>query len=306
MAEHILVAGATGNLGLKITTALVRQGATVRAIVRKETGAEKISTLKQMGVEVVRVSLQNRVQAFDVCQGINCVVSALSGLADVVIESQKYLLDGAVSAGVPKFIPSDYSLDFTNLKPGSNRNLDLRRSFHEYLDKQNIKATTVFNGAFMDLLTGDMPLILYKLKRILYWGDPSVRMDFTLTDDVADFTAKAALDISTPRYLRIAGDSVTAEDVKNIMNDVTGEKFGKFRPGGIGLLNGFINIAKTFSKSSPDLYPPWQGMQYMRDMMEGRAVVNTHDNDRYGGLHWTSVREYLITSGIINKTFSSI
>ena len=58
--------------------------------------------------------------------------------------------------------------DFTNLIYGKNRNLDFRKKFHEYLNQQSIKSTSIFNGAFMDLLTAEMPLILYKFKRILY------------------------------------------------------------------------------------------------------------------------------------------
>jgi hypothetical protein len=39
------------------------------------------------------------------------------------------------------------------------------------------------------MLTGQMPLILFKLKRVLYWGDADQRMDFTTMDDTAAFTA---------------------------------------------------------------------------------------------------------------------
>jgi hypothetical protein len=35
----------------------------------------------------------------------------LAGLREVVIDAQKKLLDAAIAAGVPRFIPSDYSLD---------------------------------------------------------------------------------------------------------------------------------------------------------------------------------------------------
>jgi hypothetical protein len=41
-----------------------------------------------------------------------------------------------------------------------------------------------------------MPLILFKWKRILYWGDADQRMDFTTVGDTAAFTASAALDPS--------------------------------------------------------------------------------------------------------------
>jgi len=298
MQKTILVAGATGNLGGKISRALIRQGANVIAVVRNETSVNKINSLEQEGIHVVRVNMLSKPELVNCCAGVDCIVSALSGLAEVIIDTQKILVDAAIEAGVQRFIPSDYSLDFTALTPGTNRNLDLRRSFHEYLDRLPIRVTTIFNGAFMDLLTGEMPLILYKFKRVLYWGDPSVKMDLTLTDDVADYTARVAMDDNSPRFLRIAGESVNAHEVRDIMNRISGKKYRLFRAGSISRLNGFIKVAKMFSKDSTDLYPPWQGMQYMRDMMEGKAVITNHDNDRYNGLTWTSIPRYLQNSDV--------
>jgi hypothetical protein len=39
--------------------------------------------------------------------------------------------EGAIAAGVPRFIPSDFSADFTKLPAGENRNFDLRRAFQK-------------------------------------------------------------------------------------------------------------------------------------------------------------------------------
>jgi hypothetical protein len=153
----------------------------------------------------------------------------------------------------------------------------------------------------MDMLTAEMPLILFKFKRVLYWGNPNIKMDLTTTFNVAEFTANVALDNDTPRYLHIAGDHVNAYDVQKIMSEITGLEFGLFNPGGIGLLNTIIKVAKFFNGNSKDLYPAWQGMQYMRDMMEGRAVINSHDNDRYTNIHWTSVKEFLISENVKSK-----
>jgi hypothetical protein len=50
------------------------------------------------------------------------VLSAVAGLRDVVIDAQKVLLESAIAVGIPRFIPSDYSLDFTRFSDGENRN----------------------------------------------------------------------------------------------------------------------------------------------------------------------------------------
>jgi hypothetical protein len=272
--------------------------AEVRAIVRLETDIKKIKNLENQGVKVFQVDTSNQTEITKHCIGAHCLVSALAGLKETVIDAQKIFLDAAVHANVPRFIPSDYSSDFTNLKEGQNRNLDFRRNFHEYLDKAPIKATTIFNGPFMDLLTTDMPLILFKQKRILCWGNANQILEFTTTDNVAEFTAAAALDNDTPRFLRIAGDKLTCNDFVKLLSSLTNKKYKIFRPGGISLLNFIIKVTRFFSPSEKELYPAWQGMQYMRDLMEGRIIFQKYDNDRYSNIKWTSVKQFLINEKV--------
>ncbi len=291
--QTIVVAGATGNLGGRIARALLERGASVRALVRQGTARDKLERLQQLGVTIASVDLSSASQLIPACSGAACVVSALAGLRDVIVEAQAVLLDGAARAGVPRFIPSDYSIDFTKLPPGENRNLDLRRDFHKRLDKAPISATTIFNGAFTDMLTGQMPLILFKLKRVLYWGDADQCMDFTTMDDTAAFTASAALDPSTPRFLRIAGDQLSARELKGVISEVTGKEFRLFHAGGLGMLGTLIKVARTVAPGEKELYPAWQGMQYMRNMLDGRAKLEPLENDRYPGIRWTTARDVL-------------
>jgi len=181
----IVVAGAMGNLGQIITKALLQKRAEVRVLVRPTTNSEKIKYLRELGAKIVVVNMAEASEIAAACQGASCVVSALAGLREVVIDAQKTLLDGAVASGVPRFIPSDYSLDFTPFSDGENRNLDLRREFHTYLDKAPIAATSIFNGAFADMLTDQMPMIMFDKNIVLYWGDADHKMGFTTIENTA-------------------------------------------------------------------------------------------------------------------------
>jgi nucleoside-diphosphate-sugar epimerase len=289
----VVVAGATGNLGGRIARALLDRGASVRALVRPETARERVERLQELGVTTATVDLNTASEVTPACSGACCVVSALQGLRDVIVETQAILLGAAIRAAVPRFIPSDFSIDFTKLPGGDNRNLDLRRDFHKVLDQASISATTVYCGAFADMLTGQMPLILVRLHRVLYWGDADQRMDFTTIDDTAAFTACAALDPSTPRFLRIAGDQLSARELAALASEVTGQKFRLFRAGGLGTLGTIIKVARALAPAEKELYPAWQGMQYMRNMFDGRVKLEPLDNDRYPGIRWTTARDVL-------------
>jgi nucleoside-diphosphate-sugar epimerase len=288
-----VLAGATGNLGGRIARAVLERGGTVRAVVRRNSDPGKIEALRKQGAAIVAVDFNSVSELTEACSGGSCIVSALSGLREVIVEAQALLLDAAVNAGVPRFIPSDYSIDFTKLPPGTNRNLDLRREFHERLDKAPIAATSILNGMFADLLTGQAPLILFKFKRVVYWEDADQRLDFTAMDDTAKFTAAAALDSSTPRFLRIAGDQISARGLVEAVSEVTGKKFRLLRAGGLRRLASLIKVTRAVLPKSSALYPPWQGMQYMHNMFSGRAKLEPLDNDRYPGVRWSAVRDVL-------------
>jgi hypothetical protein len=289
----IVLAGGTGDLGGRIARSLLEKGASVRVLVRRDSDAAKVDALRKSGATIYEVDFHNAAELAKACEGGTCVVSALSGLHYVMVGIQTLLLKAAVAAGVPRFIPSDFSIDFTKLPYGNNRNLDLRKEFKEHLDKADIAATSILNGMFTDLLTGEAPVVLFPLKRVMYYGNPDQLMDFTTIQNTADYTALAALDPSTPRYLRIAGDVLNAHGLKEAATKATGEQFSLFRVGGLGLFNTIIKVTKALTPNSNKVFPAWQGMQYMHDMFTGLPKLKPLDNDRYPEISWTRVAEVL-------------
>ena len=288
-AKVIVVAGATSDLGGRIATALVRRGAQVRALVRPGTTDTNVAAVRATGASPVEVDFSDATALERACLGASCAVSALNGVRSVIIDRQSELLAAAVKAGVPKFIPSDFSADFTQTRPGDNRNFDLRREFMGIADAAPIKVTSILNGAFMDMLGAEMPVIQPGIHRVLYWHDADQPLDFTTKDDVAAYVAAAAMDEATPRILRIAGDVVSVRDLARIMTRATGEQYRPLWAGSLGMLGAMIGITKLIAPGKDAAFPPWQGMQYMRDMFSGRGKLQPLDNDRYPDLRWTTV-----------------
>ena len=287
----IVVAGATGDLGGRIATALLARGASVRALLRHDAGGAARDQLDARGIDVATADARDADSVAAACADAACVVSALNGLSDVILDRQTVLIDAAVRAGVPRFIPSDFSADFTKTLAGRNRNFDLRREFMGRADRAPIRVTSVLNGAFMELLDGDMPLIQSRIRRVLFWGDADQGLDFTTKDDVATYTAAAAMDATTPRILRIAGDSLSVRDMASVLSETTGSNYRPLRAGSMASMSALIGVTKRLAPGGDAVFPAWQGMQYTRDMFDGRVRLDPLDNNRYPGLSWTSVRD---------------
>ena len=299
MKNTILVAGGTGNLGGRIVRDLIKRGAEVRAIVRPETDAEKVEKLKNLGAEVIEVEMSNAEELKNACQDVACVVSALSGLRDVIVDTQTQLLDAAMAAGVPRFIPSDFAADFTRLAEGDNRNFDLRKEFHKTLDKSPIKSTSIMNGAFADILTYGTPIYDFRNYTVGYWGDKADwKMDFTTMDNTADYTAAAALDAETPRVLRIASFQVSPKDLAALGEKVkigSEVKNHEFKLVPMGSLEDFAAANKKARAENPEgekeVFPDWQGKQYLYSMFS--VHHETLDNDRYPDVEWTGAKDVI-------------
>lgn len=293
MEKVILVAGATGNLGNRICRGLVKRGAVVKAVVRTSADPEKTEVLTKMGVKVLEVDVNNTDDIAKACTGSDCVVSALAGLGDVIVDLQKRILDGAIQAGVARFIPSDFCTNYTDLVRGENRNFDLRRQFRDYLDGTSIKASSVFNGAFADILKYNTPVLNLKDKSIGYWGEKADwKLDFTTMDDTAAFTAEVALDDNAPRDLQIASFQVSPNMLRAYVKEATGQEFS------IRSLSSLEDFGRFIKKQRADnpageneLYAKWQQSQYMYSMFSTQHQLLA--NERYANLSWTTGLEYI-------------
>ncbi|MDN3584595.1 NmrA family NAD(P)-binding protein [Mucilaginibacter flavus] len=293
MNSTILVAGATGNLGQKICRELLKRNAQVRAIVRSGSNKEIIEALEKDGVDVFEVDWSNQQELISACNGVHCIISAITGLHHVIVDAQLNLLNAAVAASVPRFIPSDFSCDFTLMPKGENRNFDFRKEFQQYLDSLPIKATSIFNGCFADILRYNTPLFNVPEKTIGYYDDKTDwEIDFTTMDNTAEFTAATAMDKSSPRFLRIASFRVSPEMLVDLSEKHKDQKFQLVSMGSMEEFSAFNKMQRaTHPEGEQQLYPGWQQAQYLYSMFSIHHPAL--DNSRYTGINWEAVESYI-------------
>lgn len=246
-ASFVAIAGATGGLGQLIVKEVIKRGVSVKVLVRPRTDPSRTENLRGAGVTIVQVDLSDVLALIRELTGAICVVSTLQGLKDVILSAQSKLQEASVAAKVPRFTPSDYSLDFTKTKLGSNRNLDLRRQFHVQLEKSGIAWTSILNGGFTDLLVGDSPMINHRSRKVAYVGKATQLLDFTTMADTAAYTAAVATDPNlAPKFFRIAGDVVSVKDIADAEGQVESVQYRLSWMGNVWFLEFIIRILRIF------------------------------------------------------------
>ena len=293
MTSTVLVAGATGDLGRRIVRELLGLDAQVRVLTRPGSSAAKDLFGGDERVEVVAAAYSDHAALTAALAGADVVVSAVSGTRSVIVDAQRALLRAAVAAGVPRFVPSDYSADYRRISPGSNRNFELRRELAAEVDAAPVRATSVLNGMFAELLLDEAPMILFGRRRVLFWSSADQVLDFTTKDDVARATALTALDDDAPRVLEIAGSSISARDLAQTLSELTGTPFRLQWAGTTRTLSAMAAVGRRLSRGPEETFPAWQGMQYFVSMFSGEAQLRHVDNERFGPHDWTTVRDVL-------------
>ncbi|GGK97343.1 uncharacterized protein YbjT (DUF2867 family) [Curtobacterium luteum] len=293
MTTTVLVAGASGDLGGRIVRALLDLDLDVRVRVLSRGGAAAERLHEDGRVDVVTGRYDDHAALVDALRGTDVVVSALSGTRSVIVDAQRALLAAAVEAGVPRFVPSDYSADYRSVTPGTNRNFELRREFAAVLDAAPVRAKSVLNGAFTDMLTGQAPLVQFDRRLVLAWSSADQTLDFTTKDDVAHVVARVALDPEAPRVVEVAGDRVTSRSLADTLSRLTGVRHRVLFAGTTGTLSAMARVGRRLSRDDDEPFPAWQGMRYFVSMFSGEGQLRNLGGERYAPARWTTAEDVL-------------
>ncbi|KAF2825635.1 oxidoreductase CipA-like protein [Ophiobolus disseminans] len=182
-APRVALAGATGNLGRPILSALLSAGYPVTVLTR--TGSTSSKPTSHANLTIESVDFTSVASLTPALRGIQVVVCCFATSA---LDSQNPLIDAAVAAGVTHFIPADFGMDTQNPLAVQLPIGKIKAENHEYLREQTkahpgFSWTAIANGWFLDWVL-EMGLIvdLTKHTATLYNGGDVVFSATTLAD----------------------------------------------------------------------------------------------------------------------------
>lgn len=296
MHQTVLVAGATGVLGNRIVRYLVAEpNTTIRMLVR--SGALANLTKKALltphldqGAELITGDLADHDSLIQATMGVDIIISAVQGGSDVIVDGQLALLDAGKKTGVRRFIPSDFALDLFKAPFGEHKLFDLRRAADTVIAKSGLEFLHVLNGVFMDLFAAPNPMFNLKTHIVRTWGIGNEQFEATSIEDVARYTAKAALDRNLPNgKFAIAGQVISFDDVSNALSRVLGHAFERERLGSVSDLKTRISELRA-----DDTQQRLAIMStYQLYMLNGQTSLENLQNNRYPEIIPESVSDFL-------------
>ena len=294
----VLIIGVTGMLGNQIASAILDKGEmTVKALVRSNNSKQdKLKPLQERGMTLVEGDLLSLPSLLKACEGVDAIVSAVSGSEEMAVTEQLNLIEAAAAKKVRRMIPSDYSVDYRKLDWGDNYNLDMRKKVFSALESSQIDYTLILNGCFTEVLFGSF-LNVFDLTAgtLNYWGDGNTPFDTTTTNDTAKFIAEAIADPTMAnKALQIAGDIITMKQLLETYQNVTGKTLIANQLGSVEELTAWIEKTKAVANSPYEYLP----QQYLFTMVSGKGKLDNIANSQYPQIAVSSVGEYIRQAGL--------
>ena len=188
----ILVAGATGKLGMKICQRLVAQGRSVRALVRPTSPAERRQRLDELGIELVEGDIERPETLGAAVSGVGKVITTAStfpadprpdAIERVERQGTINLVDAAAAEGTGRFVymslyrvPHDYAHQSAKL------------AAEQHLIASGLEYAILQPSLFMEVWFS--PPLGFDLARgtVQVFGPGTAALSWISEEDVADYT----------------------------------------------------------------------------------------------------------------------
>jgi uncharacterized protein YbjT (DUF2867 family) len=224
--KHILVFGATGNVGGSATREMLKRGWRVRGVTRNPD-SEKALALGKLGAEVVSADMEDRTSLEAAFDGIKRVLSVQnwvkSGIEGEILQG-KLVADAAKSAGVEHMV---YLSAGTGEPNTGIPHFDNKLVVEDYIRGSGISLTIIRPAPFMELLTESEfypALATWGVEpKILGWDTPK---PWVAVRDIGIAITNAFDDPETwiGQDVELFGDVKSLGECRDVFTEIDGKK----------------------------------------------------------------------------------
>lgn len=292
------IAGVTGKFaGLILDSLLEDPRVSIRGYCRN---ASKLASryTQSSQIEVIEGSADDKAALAKFVEGLDVVICAYLGDHDLMINGQKALVDACDQAKVDRYVASDYSFDYTQLKMGDHPAKDPMKIIYSYLkEKDHVKGVHVVVGAFMETFWSTYFQVWNAdEKTLVYWGSGEEKFESTTYGDSAKYTAAVALDRNAVGLQKFLGDRKNIVEIGQAI-----EKAYGFQPKlkCLGSLDELYTHMQGLFKKDPSNVFAWLSFFYQYYCINGQThISNDLDNARYPDVKPQTFQDFLNTHAL--------
>ncbi|MBC8055483.1 MAG: NmrA family NAD(P)-binding protein [Rhizobiales bacterium] len=291
--QSVLLVGASGLPGQRIGTHLLaRADVRVRLLVRNaadDATRARIDPLLESGADLVDGDLRDPASLDRATRGVDVIVSAVQGGADIMVDGQVALAEAGRRNGVRRILPWDLSLDGFETTPGDHAASARRSRAAEAIAATGLEHIHIRHGGFMEMFGPGSRLLDYRRAVANYWGDGTTPFTVTSVDDTARMTARAALDRSLASgKFAFAGDRVSFAQATALVEAHTGSHFDRHCLGSEFDLRRVMNeVAETDPQNAATLAS-------LLHMLTSQNALGDLQNQRYADIHLETLADFLV------------
>ncbi len=196
MATKIGIAGITGKFGRALAQSLLRRDNTVIRGYSRDPKKAPAWLASNPAVTLHQGDAFDADAIRSFVRDLDVVVCSYLGDPKLMVDGQKALIDACEAEGVPRYVASDWSLDYTKLQLGELFPKDPMIHVKAYLDqKPAVKGVHILVGGFMDpQFSPFFGLWDPATQTLRHWGTGEEIWEGTSYANAADFTAAVCLD----------------------------------------------------------------------------------------------------------------
>ncbi|OTB01929.1 hypothetical protein M426DRAFT_25241 [Hypoxylon sp. CI-4A] len=279
MAITVGIAGITGKFSRQLASALLKiPDVTVKGYCRDpskvpETLSSKVSLTKGDAFD------ESAIRSF--VAGCDVVVCGHLGDPKLMVDGQKLLIDACAAENVPRYVASDWSVDYTKIELGQLFPKDPMIHVKAYLDSQDkVKGVHVLVGMFIEVLfsppfgTYDAASTTFK-----YWGTGDEIWEGTTYQNAAEYTAAVCADKSAAGIVKLVGGRQSFKQIAETFGKVYGVEPKVERQGSLDELFKHMN---SLREKDPQNVFSYMFYFYQYYMANGQTLLGPElHNEKY-------------------------
>ncbi|KAB2573246.1 hypothetical protein DBV05_g8073 [Lasiodiplodia theobromae] len=250
--------------------------------------------LAKYKVEVIQGEFDDEVAIQRFVRGTDIVICCYFGDPDVMTRGQKILVDACAKEGVPRYLPSDFAVDYTKIPAHELFPKESCRVIKNYLVEKKVSGVHVLVGGLIETFwSGFFQIYDAETKTIAYWGTGDEKWDLTTYETAATYTAALAVDKSAAGVFRFRGDCKSISEIKGIYEKICQSPLHLKR---LGSLDDLYSTVKGRFETDPNDAMAWAPGCFAYWCTNGVASLGDDlDNGKYPNIVPVNMEDFLKT-----------